>query len=384
MSHPDFSPLPEPAPPPDAKGRSAPPPRTAPTRGAFVATPALAYALPLFLACEGAGAGVVYGASYQPGLASYQTKEAFTAFQYGSCKGTLSWAEKAIQTWTPYLDDQMYFLARAVGVMAESGRLDRCPEWPRLLEISRGIAQRLFRNHPTHVRQRGIYANFLFAMGRATHDQKLLDEARVNYEQLVTESPNRQQYRFDYSNFLAENGRVPEGEAQLQRAVQADPQVGEARWRLGIYQWGRMNQAQLGAEQMIKGATEGCPYPVHSLEVSQLTSAYMVRGDREGMKSLLKFLDGLAPDDRPTQVHLSVAASFERIGMIPERDKVLALAVSRDTSLAPRLQPLRDGRVRSLAELDQYYQQQKAAQQAKPPAAPPPTPWTPGAGAPKK
>ena len=136
----------------------------------------MAFAIPAFVVLQLAGVGLVYQTTYRPGLASFRTKEAFTAFQYGNCAQTHAWAEQAIEVWTPYLDDQMYFLARAVGVMAESGRLNSCPDWPRLLEISRGIAERLFKNHPAHVRQRAIYANFLFSMGRATQNQKLLDE----------------------------------------------------------------------------------------------------------------------------------------------------------------------------------------------------------------
>ena len=306
-----------------------------------------------FLALEVAGGLSAYRTSYQPGLASYLNKEAHDAWRSGNCAAMLDYSRQAFATPTPYLDDQLFTLARNLATLAARGNLDRCQQWPELLQQARLVDQHLREHHPVHTRHRSIFTNLISSVGRYGKDPALRAEAGPLYQALIAESPRRQQYRFDYSNWLLDSGNVNEARAQLEAAMAGDPSIGEPRWRLGTLLWRNLGQARAGAELMSRSQEGSCPHHFRSsMEIQQLAQAWSLLGDKERLKSLVGFVENLPPNDRPTVVHLGIATYLEKMGLVAERDRVLDLARERDVTVVQRLAPLRDGRASTIAEAE--------------------------------
>ena len=308
---------------------------------------------PVFLALEATAALAAWRTSYQPGLASFLNKEAHDEWRRGNCAGMLDYSRQAFATPTPYLDDQIFTLARNLATLASRGNLDRCPQWRELVVQARAVDKHLLEHHPVHTRQRSIFTNLISSVGRSTKDPALLAEAGQLYQALITESPRRQQYRFDYSNWLLETGDVQQAKAQVEAAMAGDPSLGEPRWRLGTLLWRNLGQARAGAELMSRSQEGSCPHHFRqTMELQQLAQAWSVLGDREHLKTMVGLVEGFSPVDRPTVVHLGIASYLEKAGLIAERDRVLDLARERDVTVVQRLAPLRDGRASTIAEAE--------------------------------
>jgi hypothetical protein len=67
---------------------------------------------------------------------------------------------------------------------------------------------------------------------------------------------------------------------------------------------------------------------------------------------MVRRIEDLGRDDKSTAIYLGVAGYLERNGLIAERDQVLDLARQRDFSVIAKLAPLKDGRVKSLTDLE--------------------------------
>lgn len=311
------------------------------------------FALQGWLALEACAALLVFRTDWQPGYSSYLTREAHRVFQMGSCSGMLALSRESWQTPSPYLDDQLYMIARDVGTLAGRGMLNRCDAWKELTEHARLVGTELLRRHPDHSRQRAVLANLLFAVGREGRDASYLAEAGTLFQRLIAESPRRQQHRFDYANWLAEQGRAQEGRTHLEGAYKDDETIGDAGWRLGTYVWRFLGQAEAGATLMAKAQVGECGYQLrNSLELQQLSQAYAAIGDREGMRSAARRFDELAREDRPTVVLVAIARFLERFGLIEERNSMLLAGSLRDPALAKWLEPLRMGQAQTMEQAD--------------------------------
>jgi hypothetical protein len=229
-----------------------------------------------------------------------------------------------------------------------------CPEWRQLVDHGRDVANAILKNHPVHARQRSILATLLHLVGREAKAPDLVEEAGPLLAALIAESPLRQQYRYDYANWLIDQNKLQEARGQLETSLQAEESIGESRWRLGAFLWRNLSQPRQGAEQMSRALTGSCPYQFRNpVELQQLAQAYTVLGDRTGLKSMVGRLEGLGPDDKSTPIYLGIAGYLERNGLPAERDQVLDLARQRDLTVISKLAPLKDGRVKSLQELEQ-------------------------------
>ncbi len=298
-------------------------------------------------------AALVFQTTVQPARASYDNRRAQEPWRRGDCAAALAASREVFKLPTPWLDDQLFSVARSLGTLASQGKLQSCPQWRELLGHARAVTGAILRDHPVHARQRSIFATVLHLLGREAKDPALVAEAGPLLLQLVGESPVRQQYRFDYANWLADQGRVQEARAQLEAALAAEESIGESRWRLGTFLWRNLQESRAGAEQMSRAQAGGCAYQFrNAVELQQLAQAYSVLGDRAGLKSMISRVQQLSFDAPPTAATLAIAGYLERNGLVTERDAVLDLAIKRDVTVAARLAPLRSGQVQSLAELE--------------------------------
>lgn len=308
---------------------------------------------PAFAALAAAGALLAYRASILPGYASFLAKQGHAAFRRTQCAPALALAKRAAAVPTPYFEDQMFMVTKDLTWLSDTGKLERCPEWRAGLEHARALMDRILEQHPAHSRQRWVYANLLTALGRQTRDPAILAEAGEQLEHLLFESPRRQQFQYNYANWLVEMGRVGEAKAHLDFALSQGDRIGESLWRKGVFQWRALEQSKAGAELMAEAMEVECRYGFKSaMEVQQLAQAYSVLGDREHLKGVIRYVENFSKDDRPSIVHLGIARYLEKHGLLEERDQVLALAQKRDPKLAEPLRAWREGRIRSLAEVE--------------------------------
>lgn len=335
-------------------------------------------ALPAFVALEALGVLLAWRASLLPAQASYANKATFAAFKRGDCAAALRKATAAAKIPTPYVEDQVHTLSKGLGGLSEKNKLDLCPQWPQLLDQARAVENRHARIHGGHTRQRAMFAALLLSLARTTKQPPLLAQAGEQFELLLAESPRRQQYQYDYAGWLVEAGRLKEAQAHLEFALNQYETSGESIWRLGVFKWRSLKQPGAGAELMRKAVLgKECPYgPKSAMETQQLAQAYWTLGDREHLKGLVKAVEDFSKDDRPTIVHLGIARYLEKSGLLGERDRVLRIAEERDPPLSAKLRPLREGRVKSVAEIEQSFAgaAESARGSATPPGAPVPAP----------
>ncbi len=311
---------------------------------------------PAFAGLALAGALLAYRGSVLPARASYLAKQSHAAFRRANCGAALAYAKRAWEVPTPYLEDQVYMLAKNLTWLTESGRLDRCGEWRPVLEHGRVLMSRVLEQHPVHSRQRWLYANLLFTLGKQTRDPAILADAGLQLEQMLFESPKRQQFHYSYANWLVEMGRASEAKAHLDYALSQGENMGESLWLKGVFLWRTLEQPKAGAELMARAMAAECGYGFRSaMEVQQLAQAYSILGDREHLKGVVRFVEDLSKEDRPTIVHLGIARYLEKHGLVEERDRVLLLAVQRDRRVAEPLKAWRQGRLRSLADVEKAY-----------------------------
>jgi O-antigen ligase len=324
---------------------SGPWPTAIPTK----ATPALfaqKFSVPLFLGLEIAGSLLAVRGSVLPGYASFTARKAHAAFGRGKCREALALARRAAAIPTPFLEDQMYMLCMNLGGLSENGLLGRCPEWHSVLDHGRALIGTLLEWCPTHSRQRWLWANLLAAVGSATRDPEILAEAGRELEAVLAVSPQRQQVRHRYAQWLAGVGRVAEAQAQLDLALSQGEAIGESLWRKGVFLWRYLDQGQAGAALMAQAVEGECRYvPRSPTEVQQLALAYATRGDRAHLRGIVRYVQDFSKDDRSTLVHLGIARYLDQHGLTSERDRVLQVALERDSGLAGRLKPWREGRV---------------------------------------
>jgi O-antigen ligase len=330
------------------------------TRPAIAAQPRIAprVSIPLslvFLGLELAGSLLAFRTSILPGYASFTTKEAHIAFRRGDCRAALALMRKAAGLPTPYLDDQLYALGLNLGGLSENGRLDRCPEWRSVLEHGRALMGTLLEWRPVHSRQRRIWASLLVAVGKASQDPAILAEAGRELEALLAENPRNQQLQYNYANWLADTGRLGEAEKHFDFALSLNESIGESLWRKGVFLWRSLGQGKAGAELMAKAMEVECKYGLkNAMEVQRLAQAYAGLGDRAHLKDMVRRVQDFSKDDRPTHVHLGIARYLEMLGLTAERDRVLEIARERDSGLAERLRPWREGRV-PLGDIERLY-----------------------------
>ena len=106
---------------------------------------------------------------------------------------------------------------------------------------------------------------------------------------------------------------------------------------------------------MVQAADGVCRHLLSSSEdASLLAKAFLVQGDLVGLRSIERRISEIPEEDPPqNSAYLDIARLQERAGMLVERDRMLRIAAARDIAVRPRLAPLLDGRVRTIAEAEQ-------------------------------
>jgi O-antigen ligase/tetratricopeptide (TPR) repeat protein len=290
---------------------------------------------------------LVYLTSILPFYASYLTIKSNNAFASGNLESMLSYAKRAAEIQTPYLDEQTFLHSRNLISIAEAGQLTQWPKWKEMFQIVTDVTERHLVNHGVNTHPRFIYASLLETVGRVSQDAAIMKKAEAQYKAAIAESPKRQQLYFGYGRLLGELGRKDEALAMYKQAAEFDPEIGEGWWYVGVSLWFDQNKPQEGSQYIIKAIKAKYPFAMRSADDADLVSrAYDMNNDKEGLKSLINILPNLPA--APSATYIQIAKAMEHQGLLEERNMILGAVLKLDPQAQKQLQPLIDGRATTI------------------------------------
>lgn len=290
--------------------------------------------------------------SVLPFVASWYAKRAVDTFQDRDSAATVALLEHAHGCPSPYLDDRFTAAAAITQGLAQAEALAAWPRQKALIDVTMALTDAYLRRNPTHARLRPYVADTLLAVGQVTDPTKLNDRAESLYLQSIAESPNRQSHRFAYAGFLIRLGRIREAEEQYRQALAADPRVGQARWLLGTFLWSRLKQTDEATRLMadsLEGEERDRYVPASPLEWVQVAQALRWQQRASKLRTLADLLGqpGIMPEGPlSASACLEIAKMMEDAGLLTERDQLLRLGISRNSTLATTAGPVLAGTAR--------------------------------------
>ena len=305
-------------------------------------------------ALQTGGVLLAWQCSVVPVLASYSSLQAIDALKQGGCGAMLESVRRTAAIATPWSEDQFTVVSKVLSEIVNQDKLEVCPQWRSLYDLARQKGVVSYAGRPEHFRFSGALPSLAHILGLKSHDPSLLSEAQQLYEALIEGSPQRQLYHYRLAELFTETTRIEAAGDQLMQAFNADPEIGESTWRLGVFHWRYGNQAELGSRMVVQSVNGTCPRGLSgSGEAILLARAFLLQGDLEGLRSMELRLAQLPPEYlRSASVYLEVARLQEQAGLLAERDRMVRAAAARDAALSARLAPLIEGRLRTIAEAE--------------------------------
>lgn len=284
-----------------------------------------------------AGLLIVWRYSVLPFQASVHTIRSNNYFSAGMLPTALAEAKAAAAIPTPYYDEQTFLQSRNLMTLTDDGRLQKFPDWRQWYDLVKDVSEKHLHDHPRNTHPHFIFGRFLDSFSRLIPENTSL--AEQEYLAALKTSPKRQQLLFNLGRFYMERGRVQEGYDMFRRAADADPEVGESRWYVGVTQFYDLNQKEAGAKDIVASLHVKAPFsPRNVRDALTIAQAYAVLKDADGMRALFQTLPTLSGGD--ATLFLEIARVAEQLGLIAERDVILNALARADASLAPRLAPI--------------------------------------------
>ena len=172
-----------------------------------------------------------------------------------------------------------------------------------------------------------IYLAARFYQETATLYPEDIAKTEALYRQAIELSPKRQQFWYSLADFYRRTGRIQQSTAIQKDLLSYDPEQGQPLWAYGV---SLMSQGQKkeGAEYMRNAMNTPFPYSFSDTrEVLQLVEAYQVLDDKEGLKTIPKYLvPTLTIDPSTLPVYLEIANRLERAGLTDAKQQVLDFA----------------------------------------------------------
>jgi len=205
---------------------------------------------------------------------------------------SLQLATEASKTWTPYLDEQSFLLARNMISLASSGGIQRVPQWQELYALAKKLSEQEIARHPNNTHPRFIYARLAQEMISLIPGEAQVSEQQ--YQAAIQTSPKRQQLHYGLARLYLMTGNLEPAINIFRNVISFDPDYGEGYWNLGITTMYDKHELEAGAENIQKALSVPYPYRLQSArELVVVMDALMIRGDVDGIK---KFTAGLTTD----------------------------------------------------------------------------------------
>ncbi|MFH1620598.1 MAG: O-antigen ligase family protein [Patescibacteria group bacterium] len=290
---------------------------------------------------------LVWRMSVLPARASYYSIMSNNYFSASLFSEAYKYAKLASDIPTPYLDEQTFLQSRNLIALAESGSLQKMPEWRDWHDLIKKITDKHLEEHPQNTHPHFIYARFLHALSSFVPEDDA--QAEIEYLASIKTSPRRQQLYFSLGRYYIERGRKEEGYNEFKQASDFDPEIGEGHWMIGLSLMYDLNRQEEGARELAASQNVISPYLLKDTrEAVALSGAYSLLGDKEGMKKLVDLLPGLTGGSM--DYYLGIAKVLESLGMIDERNLLLGAMSRLDQTFMARMEPLRNGSATSIDE----------------------------------
>lgn len=254
----------------------------APVQGKSHALPAITFAIVQLVAL-----GIVWRYSVLPFQASRTMIQANSAFQTRPVRYdvALELFKMANAIPTPYLDEQVYLMARNLTELAQDPALKTHPKRDELVSLTKKVAQEELVRHPRST-------NMLFLVARFYQEISALypsdaQTALQLYQRAVETSPRRQQLFFALADFHYRQNQPEVALSYEKKAVDEDPNLGQAHLAYGISLLFRKKDTVNGTREILLSQTSPFPYELGVRELPAVAEAAFLVKDKEAMSLLI-------------------------------------------------------------------------------------------------
>ncbi len=254
----------------------------APTLGKPHAFPAITFCLIQLVAL-----GIVWRYSVLPFKASRIMIQANSAFQTRPVRYdvALELFKMANAIPTPYLDEQVYLMARNLTELAQDPALKTHPKRDELVALTKKVAQDELARHPRST-------NMLFLVARFYQEIAALYPADTQtalqlYQRAVETSPRRQQLFFALADFYYRQNQPEIAMSYEKKAVDEDPELGQAHLAYGISLLFRKKDAVNGPPEILLSQTSPFPYELGVRELPAVSEAAFLVKDKAALGLLI-------------------------------------------------------------------------------------------------
>lgn len=264
----------------------------------------------------------VWRTSVLPFKASQLSIKANSVIAYNPTRA-LEYMKQAHATWTPYLDEQSFLLARNfIGLLGQN-RLQQIPNWEEMYSLAKQLSEEEIARHPRNTHPRFIYARLAHAVSSLKPEEAKVAEEQ--YLAAIETSPKRQQLYDGLAKLYLQTGRVDEALALLQKVRGLDAESGQGYWSYGLVLFYDVKDYANGAEEIIKSQTVAYPYyPSSPQEILPLFDAYIVHGNKEELTNFINRLPSLIK--ATPEIYGQIAMKFQLINQLDLRDQFLEIA----------------------------------------------------------
>ena len=251
---------------------------------------------------------------------------------------------------TPYRDEQTFMLSRDLIGYATNGQFAQVPNAREMYDYTTNISDEYIADHPRNTHAHFIYARLLHEVGAILprEDQPAqLGHAEQEYRAAIETSPQRQQLYYSLARLYSMVGQYQVAYDTLQVARDANPNVGESWWYMGITMWHQLNKPEEGKDLIVQAMTTKTPYALQSVrEFLTAAQAAADAGRADVLQKILPNLPNLGGGS--VDLYISIARLYERAGLIEERNALVNAVQQADPNTASQFEALRNGSATSI------------------------------------
>jgi tetratricopeptide (TPR) repeat protein len=292
---------------------------------------------------------MVYLASVVPFYTSMLVIDSNLAFANGDVVNMMRLIEKIKTKQTPYLDEQAFLYSRNLISIANSGNLEKWPDWRKFYNEAIFSTEKILLSHPKDAHGLFVYASMLATVGIRAQDAEIIAKAEENYKKAIVLSPKRQQLFFGLAELQKATGRTDEAMETYLTAANFDPEIGEGWWYIGLTYYFNKQQPATAAEYLRRSMTVKYPQGYRNAEDAIIVAqAFVTLNDKENMQKLVKQLPYLPAAQ--SQEYIQIAKFAEELNLLEERNLILHAVAGADPATMKALAPLFSGEVDTIEE----------------------------------
>lgn len=222
---------------------------------------------------------------------------------------------------TPYFGEQASLEAKGLTEQADSANFKAYPKRAEMLAFVDEVIQQDLRQHPRSTNALFLAARFYQEM--AAFNPSYTVTAFSLYQKALETSPRRQQLYFALADFSYGQNKPQEALAYEKRAVELDPELGQARLGYGLSLSYRGNDVQNGAKEILLSQTVSFPYVLSIQEFPAVAEAAFFMKDRNVLNLLIERYSQLGSTSQHAQLYGEFGKRLMSGGYTDLRDKLV-------------------------------------------------------------